>query len=41
MSFGFEYDVVQVTLLSLYVAGAATVLGCMIGIPLGSLIGLK
>jgi tungstate transport system permease protein len=41
MAFGLEYDVVQVTLLSLYVSGAATVLGCMIGIPLGSLIGLK
>jgi len=41
MVLGFEYDVVQVTLLSLYVAGAATILGCMIGIPLGSLIGLK
>ena len=41
MAFGIEYDVIQVTLLSLYVAGAATFLGCMIGIPLGSLIGLK
>jgi len=41
MALGFEYDVIQVTLLSLYVAGAATILGCMIGIPLGSLIGLK
>jgi len=41
MAFGLEYDVIQVTLLSLYVSGAATVLGCMIGIPLGSLIGLK
>jgi len=41
MVLGIEYDVVQVTLLSLYVAGAATILGCLIGIPLGSLIGLK
>ena len=41
MATGIEYDVIQVTLLSLYVAGAATVLGCLIGIPLGSLIGLK
>jgi tungstate transport system permease protein len=35
------YDVVQVTLLSLYVSGCATLLGSAIGIPLGALIGLK
>lgn len=34
-------NVVQVTLLSLYVSGCATLLGSSIGIPLGALIGLK
>jgi tungstate transport system permease protein len=36
-----DYDLVQVTLLSLYVSGVATVIGSAIGIPLGALIGLK
>lgn len=36
-----EYDVMQVTLLTLYVSGCATLLGSAIGIPLGALIGLK
>jgi len=36
-----EYDVIQVTLLTLYVSGCATLLGSAIGIPLGALIGLK
>ena len=36
-----EYDVVGVTLLSLYVSGCATLLGSAIGIPLGALIGLR
>ncbi len=35
------YDVVQVTLLSLYVSGCATFLGSIIGIPLGARIGLR
>ncbi len=34
-------DLVQVTILSLYVSGVATVIGSAIGIPLGALIGLK
>jgi tungstate transport system permease protein len=34
-------DLIQVTLLSLYVSGIATILGSAIGIPLGALIGLK
>ena len=38
---GVTYDVVQVTLLSLYVSGSATILGSLIGIPLGAAIGLK
>ncbi|OGS41914.1 MAG: tungstate transporter permease [Euryarchaeota archaeon RBG_16_62_10] len=38
---GVEYDVLEVTLLSLYVSGCATILGSSIGIPLGALIGLK
>jgi len=33
-------EVVEVTLLSLYVSGTATVLGALIGIPLGTYIGL-
>jgi len=37
----FSYDVLQVTLLSLYVSGWATLLGSSIGIPLGALVGLK
>jgi len=37
----FSYDVLQVTLLSLYVSGCATMLGSSIGIPLGALVGLK
>ncbi|MDH7508329.1 MAG: ABC transporter permease [Methanomassiliicoccales archaeon] len=36
-----SYDVLQVTFLSLYVSGSATILGSLIGIPLGALIGLK
>jgi tungstate transport system permease protein len=36
-----DYDLVQVTLLSLYVSGVATIIGSAIGIPLGALIGLK
>ncbi len=35
------FDVMQVTILSLYVSGCATALGSMIGVPLGALIGLK
>lgn len=34
-------ELVEVTLLSLYVSGMATLLGSAIGIPLGALIGLK
>ncbi len=34
-------ELIEVTLLSLYVSGMATVLGSAIGIPLGALIGLK
>lgn len=41
MALEVGYDVIQVTLLSLYVSGCATLLGSMIGIPLGALIGLK
>jgi tungstate transport system permease protein len=41
MALEVSYDVVQVTLLSLYVSGCATILGSAIGIPLGALIGLK
>jgi len=37
----FSYEVLQVTLLSLYVSGCATMLGSSIGIPLGALVGLK
>jgi len=37
----FTYDVLEVTLLSLYVSGCATILGSSIGIPLGALVGLK
>lgn len=36
-----DSDLVQVTVLSLYVSGIATILGSAIGIPLGALIGLK
>jgi tungstate transport system permease protein len=36
-----SYEVLQVTLLSLYVSGCATLLGSSIGIPLGALVGLK
>jgi len=36
-----SYDVLQVTFLSLYVSGCATMLGSSIGIPLGALVGLK
>lgn len=35
------YDVLDVTLLSLYVSGMATLLGSAVGIPLGALVGLK
>jgi len=41
MVLNVDYDVVQVTLLSLYVSGCATLLGSAIGIPLGALIGLR
>jgi tungstate transport system permease protein len=41
MALEVGYDVIQVTLLSLYVSGCATLIGSMIGIPLGALIGLK
>src|SRR4030066_1962455 len=34
-------ELLDVTLLSLYVSGMATILGSAIGIPLGALIGLK
>jgi tungstate transport system permease protein len=34
-------ELLQVTLLSLYVSGVATILGSAVGIPLGALIGLK
>lgn len=37
----FSYDVLEVTLLSLYVSGCATMLGSSIGIPLGALVGLN
>lgn len=37
----FSYDVLEVTLLSLYVSGCATMLGSSIGIPPGALVGLK
>lgn len=36
-----SYEVLQVTLLSLYVSGSATLLGSSIGIPLGAMVGLK
>jgi tungstate transport system permease protein len=41
MTDAISYDVVQVTILSLYVSGSATILGSLIGVPLGALIGLK
>ncbi len=41
MALEISYDVIQVTLLSLYVSGCATILGSAVGIPLGALIGLK
>jgi len=41
MALELSYDVIEVTLLSLYVSGCATILGSAIGIPLGALIGLK
>jgi len=41
MALEISYDVIQVTLLSLYVSGCATILGSAIGIPLGAVIGLK
>ncbi len=41
MALDVSYDVIQVTLLSLYVSGCATFLGSMIGIPLGAAIGLR
>jgi tungstate transport system permease protein len=34
-------ELIEVTLLSLYVSGVATIIGSAIGIPLGALIGLK
>lgn len=36
-----DFDLLEVTLLSLYVSGVATILGSAIGIPLGALIGLR
>ncbi len=41
MALDVGYDVVQVTLLSLYVSGCATILGSLIGVPLGARIGLR
>src|SRR5512136_1528272 len=41
MALEVGYDVIQVTLLSLYVSGCATIIGSLVGIPLGALIGLK
>jgi tungstate transport system permease protein len=41
MAIEVGYDVIQVTLLSLYVSGCATFFGSAIGIPLGALIGLR
>ncbi|MCX6657739.1 MAG: ABC transporter permease [Euryarchaeota archaeon] len=41
MALEVSYDVIQVTLLSLYVSGCATILGSAVGIPLGALIGLR
>jgi len=41
MALDIGYDVVQVTLLSLYVSGCATTVGSLIGIPLGARIGLR
>jgi len=41
MTDAISYDVLQVTILSLYVSGSATILGSLIGVPLGALIGLK
>ena len=38
---GTVSELIEVTLLSLYVSGMATILGSAIGIPLGALIGLK
>ncbi len=38
---GTASELIEVTLLSLYVSGMATILGSAIGIPLGALIGLK
>ncbi len=41
MAIEVGYDVIQVTILSLYVSGSAAILGSMIGIPLGAMIGLR
>ena len=41
MALDLAYDPIQVTLLSLYVSGCATILGSLIGIPLGARIGLR
>jgi len=38
---GTAAELIEVTVLSLYVSGMATILGSAIGIPLGALIGLK
>ncbi len=38
---GTASELIEVTILSLYVSGMATILGSAIGIPLGALIGLK
>ena len=41
MAIEVGYDVIQVTLLSLYVSGCATFIGSAIGVPLGAMIGLR
>ncbi|MBM4237527.1 MAG: ABC transporter permease subunit [Euryarchaeota archaeon] len=41
MTDSITYDVLQVTMLSLYVSGSATILGSLIGVPLGAAIGLR
>ena len=41
MVVGTASELLEVTVLSLYVSGMATILGSAIGIPLGALIGLK
>ncbi|HEX9908307.1 MAG TPA: ABC transporter permease [Thermoplasmata archaeon] len=41
MSLDPAADIVQITLLSLYVSGCATILGSAVGIPLGAVVGLR